>query len=100
MVYKVTWSPSALADLRDAVHYIRRDNPQAARRFGEKLVQKAESLSTLPQRGRVIAKFGDPDLREVFLGPYRIAYRIRPAPPEVEIARIWHGAQDEDSLTL
>ncbi len=100
MVYKIIWSPRALDDLREVVRYIRRDNPDAARRFGEKPIAKAESLSTLPERGRVIAKFGDPTIREVFQGPYRLAYRICPNPPNVEIARIWHGARSEENLTL
>jgi toxin ParE1/3/4 len=70
-------------------------------RFGRKLIEKAESLATFPDRGRVIPKFADLDLREVVLGSYRIAYRIRRTPAlEIEIARIWHGARSEENLTL
>jgi plasmid stabilization system protein ParE len=36
----------------------------------------------------------------VFLGSYRIAYRIKPAQQLVEIARIWHGARSEADFTL
>jgi len=100
MVYKIIWSPPALDDLKEIVRYIRRDDPQAARRFGEKLIAKAESLSTLPERGRVLAKFRDPHIREIIQGPYRIAYRIAADPARVEIARIWHGARSEENLTL
>jgi plasmid stabilization system protein ParE len=57
MVCKITWSPRALEDLRDAVRYIRRDDPAAVRRFGLKLIEKAETLATFPERGRVIRKF-------------------------------------------
>ena len=77
MVYKIIWSPRALEDLREVVQYIRRDNPLAARQFGEKLITKAESLTTFPERGRVIKKFADPNVRQIFQGPFRIAYRIR-----------------------
>jgi toxin ParE1/3/4 len=98
MVYKRIWSSRALDDLKEIVRYIRRDNPQAARRFGEKLIAKAESLSSLPERGRMITKFRDPNVREIIQGPYRIAYRIVADPARVEIARIWHGARSEENL--
>ena len=101
MVHQIIWAPRALEDLREIVRYISRDNPNAARGFGEKLIQKAEDLATFPERGRVIPKFANPDIREVFLRSYRIAYRIRRQPTAtVEIARIWHGARSEESFDL
>ena len=101
MVHQIIWAPRALADLREVVRFISRDNPEAARRFGGRLIQVAEGLSTFPERGRVIRKFADPDIREVFLRSYRIAYRIRRQPaPSVEIARIWHGARSEEGFEL
>lgn len=101
MVHQIIWAPRALSDLREIVRYISRDNPEAARRFGERLIQRAESLALFPERGRVIRKFADPDIREVFLRSYRIAYRIRRQPASrVEIARIWHGARNEEGFEL
>jgi len=100
MVCKITWSPRALEDLRDAVRYIRRDDPEAARRFGLKLIEKAETLANFPERGRVIRKFQNPMIREIFLGPYRIAYRIHRDPVSVEIVRLWHGARSEEAFEL
>jgi toxin ParE1/3/4 len=100
MVYKIIWAPRALEDLRDIVSYIRRDNPNAARSFGFKLIEKAEGLASFPERGREIRKFQNPDIREVFHGSYRIAYRIRRDLEQVEIARIWHGARSEETFNL
>ncbi|MDQ6632385.1 MAG: type II toxin-antitoxin system RelE/ParE family toxin [Verrucomicrobiota bacterium] len=103
MVHKIIWSPRALEDLREIVRYIRRDNPTAAKRFGEQLIERAENLAAFPERGRVIPKFADPTIRDILFRNYRIAYRIRndsPHDPRVEIARIWHGARDESGLTL
>ena len=97
---RIIWAPRALEDLREIVRYIQRDNPIAAQNFGQKLIEKAESLASFPERGRVIRKFQNPAVREVFLGSYRIAYRIRHEPAQVEIARIWHGARSEESFEL
>jgi len=103
MVYKVIWAPRALADLREIVSRIARDKPNAARSFGLKLIQTAESAATFPDRGRMIPKFANPDIRDLLCGPYRIAYRIRREPahaPFVEIARIWHTARNDQELRL
>src|SRR5438874_9365171 len=44
MVYKIIWSPRALEDLKEIARYIRRDKPEVARRFGHKLIEKAQTL--------------------------------------------------------
>ena len=103
MVFKVIWAPRALADLREITSHIARDKPNAARSFGLKLIQAAESAGTFPDRGRIIPKFASPDIRDILCGPYRIAYRIRREPahaPFIEIARIWHTARDNQHLSL
>jgi toxin ParE1/3/4 len=100
MVHQIIWAPRALEDLREIVDYIRRDNPGAAQRFGQKLIVKVESLERFPERGRMIQKFQNPLIREVFVGPYRIAYRIKPQELQVEAARIWHGARSEENFEL
>jgi toxin ParE1/3/4 len=100
MDFRIVWSPRALADLREIVAYIRERNSDAAGPFGRKLIDKVETLQRFPERGRMIQKFQDPDLREVFLGSYRIAYRIKRQPLQVEVARIWHGAQSEETFEL
>lgn len=102
MAARIIWAPSALTDLRSIVRRISRDNPAAARRLGQQIIERAERLTTFPEKGRVIAKFQNPDIRETILGSYRIAYRLRRSDSDlkVEIARIWHGARDEENLSL
>ena len=84
------------------MRHISRDNPDASRRLGQKIIERAESLISFPEKGRIIAKFQNPDIRETILGSYRIAYRLRRSEPDliVEIARSWHGARDEENLNL
>ena len=50
MDYKVLITDSALADLREIVEFVAQDDPEAAARLGEKLIRRALSLSTLPER--------------------------------------------------
>ncbi len=61
---RVIISPRALLDLKELVQYISKDKPPAARRFGEKLLQAAESLAQLPERGRIVPELDDGITRE------------------------------------
>ena len=40
--YQVVFTPYASGDLEQIVRYIARDNPDAAQRFGDKLVDRAK----------------------------------------------------------
>jgi len=55
------------------------------------LIDKALSLSTFPERGRVVPEFKDATVREIFFKTYRIVYRIRAQ--TVEVIRFWHAAR-------
>ena len=52
---EVLWTETAARDLEEIVSYIARDSPTNARRVLSKLRTRAESLTTLPLRGRVFA---------------------------------------------
>jgi plasmid stabilization system protein ParE len=57
---KVIFGPRARTDLTDLVGYIARGSQSSAtaERFGKALVEKAVSLSTFPERGRVVPELG------------------------------------------
>jgi plasmid stabilization system protein ParE len=43
MDFKVLIADSAIADLKEIIEFVAADNPEAAIRFGEKLVERALS---------------------------------------------------------
>jgi toxin ParE1/3/4 len=86
---KVRWSPRALRDLREIGRYIDRDSPEAARRWVGRLQGRARSAATAPRAGRVVPEFERQEIREVFLGNYRIVYRLRPN--EIVILTVFEG---------
>ena len=88
----VIYSEAALADLQQIMAFIAKDNAEVAARFANRLVDLAESLRSLPQRGRPVKKW--PSVRVVVLAPYLIFYRFERAENTVEILRFWHGARD------
>jgi toxin ParE1/3/4 len=97
--FKIVWTALARDDLREIVTYIARDNPVAARRVGQKVLDSVEVLMTMPRVGRIVPELSDPKLREIIRGNYRIVYRIRDEPRLIEVWRVWHGARGAPRLT-
>jgi toxin ParE1/3/4 len=98
MGYKVILSPRAIQDLGEIVRYISLNNPRAAERFGYALIDAALSLSTLPERGRLVPEFADGVTREIIHGPYRIVYRCNNEQRAVWVSRFWHAARGAPEL--
>jgi plasmid stabilization system protein ParE len=87
----VIFAPQAGRDLEVIVRHVARDaGSEIAERFGNRLVDKALTRSSLPERGRVVPELGLP-FREIIFRSYRIVYRLRPG--MVEVVRFWHAAR-------
>ena len=88
---RVRWTAPAAQDLYNITRHIRQDNPEAARDVARTIYDGCESLEHFPQRGR---KGRIEGTRELVLPglPYIVVYRIKEQ--AVELARIYHGAQD------
>ena len=88
---KVRLTPSARRDFLDAVAFIQRDNPDAARVFRRRAETKLRRLERFPRSGRSIPEFPDLPHREVVVAPYRFFYRV--VGRIVWVIGVWHGAQ-------
>ena len=78
----VIYSEEALVDLQEITEFIAADNAGVAQRFANRLVDLAESLRSMPERGRPVKKW--PGVRVVVLTPYLIFYRFERADNRVE----------------
>ena len=72
----VEWSQQARADLIEIFQYIAVDNPDAARTLLNKIRMSAGSITEQPLSGRVVPEFEVANIRERFVLPYRIIYRV------------------------
>jgi toxin ParE1/3/4 len=84
-------SPRAQARLEEIVRYIAQDDPQAAIRLGDYLVDRAESLADFPELGTPYRK--RPHVRRLSCKPYPIYYRRREGEQVIEIMDFWHTAR-------
>lgn len=94
----VIYSAAALGDLREITAFIAADNAATAERFSNRLVDLAESLRHLPERGRPVKRWGS--VRVLVLSPYLIFYRFDASENRAEVLRFWHGAQDQRLLDM
>jgi toxin ParE1/3/4 len=96
---QIVWTPAARDDLKDIVSYIAQDNPDAAQRVGDQIIESVEMLRTMPESGRVVPERNDETIRELVRGNYRIIHKVALADSRIEIWRIWHGARGEPGIS-
>ncbi len=71
----IIWAPRAFADLENLLAYIARSEPATARRFGQRVLDRIESLADFPDSDSFVPEDEKMTYREVFQGPYRIIFR-------------------------
>jgi plasmid stabilization system protein ParE len=89
----VILTPQSQDDLQEIVSFIARDNPIQAVKFGDALIDKALSVATFPERGRVVPELQLESVREIIHGSYRIIYELFRDPDAVFVLRFWHAAR-------
>ena len=95
-MYKLRINPVALQDLKDIKQYIASelDNPVAAKRIVNSIIQRYEALKKFPYMGeRLNSKIEiQTDYRYLVSGSYIIFYRVEKR--YVYVNRILYGARD------
>lgn len=90
--FKVVFAERSRSDLRTITFRVARlSGATRGERLGNQLIDKALTLKTFPERGRVVPEFADPEIREIIFKSYRIVYRVRAG--HVEVIRFWHAAR-------
>ncbi len=89
---RVRFTPSAREEFLEALAYIHRDNPAAARHFRGRVEHVLRRLERFPDSGRSLPEFPELPHREVVVAPYRFFYRVRSR--TVWIVAVWHGARE------
>jgi plasmid stabilization system protein ParE len=96
MARQVVWTETAWSDLQRNADHIARDSPAYAAAFVRRVRDAARSLVELSQRGRIVPELGDPLVRELLLGSYRLIYEAREK--RVYVLGLVHGARDLAAL--
>ena len=93
----VIWSAESLSDL-DGIHdYIVRTSPRYAAVVAGRLVDAVSRLADFPESGRIVPELGEPSVREVIHGSYRIVYELRG--DGVEVLTVFRGSRQFPALS-
>jgi toxin ParE1/3/4 len=90
--YTLRWSAQAERDVDEVAEEIARRDPRAANAWVERVIAHLENTTTIPLAGRVVPEFKRSDLRETFLGRYRIVYRVDGS--DVTLVTVFAGERD------
>jgi toxin ParE1/3/4 len=97
MDYEVIFTTPFVADLERIIRWIAADNPAAALRLGERLIQAGESLGFFPERHPRVRQ--RPGVRRMIVQRhFKIFYRVLPGSRAVEILRCWDGRRGHDPV--
>jgi plasmid stabilization system protein ParE len=99
MEYRVELSPRAFADIDAIVGYIHQNSPENARRWRERVLTKIETLSIFPRGYSRAAEDAHCsfEVRQTFLGRYRVLFTVRDDDQLVYILTVRHSARREMS---
>ncbi|HEY5047607.1 MAG TPA: type II toxin-antitoxin system RelE/ParE family toxin [Rhizomicrobium sp.] len=86
----IEWHPLARIDLAELVEYIANDDPGAAYRVHEEILDQVALLAAHPGMGRIGRVRGSREL-VVARTPYITAYRVSAS--TITVLRILHGAR-------
>lgn len=95
---EVEWSSQASQDLESIVGFIAKDSLQYARLFIADIFRALDRIAAFPNSGRVVPESGNPAIREVIMGSYRVMFRV--GKEKIGLITIHHGARllDPDKL--
>ena len=98
MGHKVIWTDEAIADLRQLVAFIARENASAAVKLGEEIICKSMLLAAHPRLGRRLRETKSDALRKIIIRPCRLIYDIDDMSSAVRVRVLWHGARQEPKI--
>ncbi len=86
---RLRWTERARHDLLEIGRYMARDDPEAVRRWIQRLRTRAHGAAKRPRSGRTVPELQRDDMREVFLKTYRIVYLVREE--TVDVLTVFEG---------
>lgn len=88
---KVNWTRVAVAHLDSIYEFIGRNSPYYAQVTVDRITARSKQIEAFPNSGHIVPEYGDPNIREVLIGSYRLIYRIKQT--EIQVLALIHGAR-------
>ncbi len=88
----VHWTETAEQHLDAIYAYIARDSIAYALRTVDRITRKSQQIGAFPLSGRRVPEYDMDQIREVFVGPYRIIYHMKLN--QIDVIAVIHGAME------
>ena len=88
----VYWTETAKGHLDAIYSYIAQNSAEYALRMVDRLTRRSQQIAEVPRSGRRVPEYDLNQIREVFEGPYRIIYYIKP--DQIDVIAVIHGARN------
>ena len=88
----VHWTSAALRHLQAIHDYLAQDSKRYARRMVDRLTRRSQNLADQPLIGAVAEEYENKDIREIFVKPYRLFYRVKS--DQIDILAVIHAARE------
>jgi len=89
---KVIWMHQTYEDLDSICEFISRDSVYYASSFLDRILKAGDSLDKFYKRGRIVPEKDKNNIREIFVGDFRIIYEI--TENTINILTVIHGRRD------
>ena len=91
MDYRLFYTQKALNDLAEIISHIAEDDPEAASRFGNSLLDHIELLARFPRMGGIIRRRSR--VRKLSHSPILVYYQVYEDTRLIEVLHFRHGAR-------
>ncbi len=88
---KIKISRQAQEDMRQIYDFVSKESLQNAEMLIKKFIVKIDSLSSFPERGKIVKELFNPSIREVSVYKFRIIYKV--SPRIVRIITLHHSSR-------
>lgn len=98
MTWQLIWLPAASEEFCCAVHDLNRHNPAAAARLHSNVDRRLKLAVRHPMLFKRSRASTDPAVREFYVPPHRVFYRVVEREKAVVAPCVWHGARRDPLL--
>ncbi len=88
---QINWTPQADADIENIIDFLSSQSESYAKIQVQRIFDKIELLTAMPRMGRVVPELNYQNVREIIVGPFRIAYHIV-SKNRIDILTIHHSS--------
>jgi plasmid stabilization system protein ParE len=89
---QVTWTDNAISGLDANISFVAQESSDNASRLLDRILDAADSLRFLAERGPVVAEYDDPDVRQLLVDSFRLLYHV--GDTDVHVLGVLHQRQD------